>query len=315
MTWTPTGAGSYIKFSGAADAEKNNLIDSAKSGTPTFASGDVTVPVNTGAAITNIVRNTTAGTFGNVALTGIDAVDTAAIQGGDYLKGDAVNLNVTLGGAITLTGNFVFTIPYIRKSASYPGAGASEAIFDEDYVMLVGSTSSGTSLYLGNGTSFVVTALGITSLPLDVVSVLVARRVGTTVTFEIDGVVKGTSTAVGNDLSLPLISSTMFLQRQIANQPASGILGVCTLEDGAAGVTYKWDFDAVTDNGGGTGNVPQTGTGTLVDATVNNFVAATDIVTVPNNTFSYALSEGVGSTLGSTPSGKNITLVNNPTWS
>jgi len=285
MTWTPKGAGSYIKFTGAADLEKANLVDSAKSGTPTFASGDVTVPIDTGETITNLFRNTTAATFYDGDVTAIDAVDTAGIQGGDYLQGDDVNLACRFDEIIIAIGETV-EIDWIREPVK---------------TMLLDGTSSGNRMRFefeadGSeavmGSTFTYTVNGgapVANLPVDEVSSFVL-----------------TATATAG-------LTRMFETRTLAHR-GGGLVGNLVVTQAAGTTIYR--MDNVVDNGDGTGTVPNTGTNVgQGDMTIYNFVAATDVVTVPNNTFSYDLSEGSGSTLGSTPSGKDITLVNNPTWS
>jgi hypothetical protein len=301
MTWTPNGAGSYIKFYGAADAEKNNLIDSAKSGTPTFASGDVTVPVNTGAVITNVFRNTTAATFYGEGLDSIGAVDVAGIQGGDYLRGDAVDVSLVLPSTITLANDYIISFDWIRLD--HP------TLTYQDFM----GSSSGKLRQFNTGRLLVDdgTNRNFSTGPVadDQLHYIITRTSGV-LSAEANGV------SLGGDLSTTaslVIDNLMTSSGGAARMAASPIANII-INDVTAGVTYKWDFDNITDNGDGTGNSPQTGTSSQADATVQNFVAATDIVTVPNNTFSYDLSEGSGTTLGSTPSGKNITLVNNPTW-
>jgi hypothetical protein len=299
MTWIPTSAGSYIKFYGAVDAEKNNLIDSAKSGTPTFASGDVTVPVNTGAVITNIVRNTTAGTFGDVTLTGIDAVDPAGIQGGDYLEFDAVNSRLSIP-TITITGDFVYECDFISTS------GTSNL----DGVSLFASSSGNGSVGLWNnnssfsGTNSVGCIALVSGFPTIASSAYTRgqpshfklTRTGATIEVEIDGAVVGSTASYGsgaitfNSIGAYNYAGTNYFQ--------GGTVANVVLTWG--GYTYKYDLNNITDNGDGTGNAPQTGTATHGDATVINFVAATDIIDVANNTFSYTLSEGAGAKLSST---------------
>jgi hypothetical protein len=288
MTWTPNGAGSYIKFYGASDAEKNNLIDSAKSGTPTFASGDVTVPVNTGAVITNVFRNTTAATFYGAGLDSIGAVDTSGIQGGNYLQGDGTGVYTripTLAHAIGDT---------VEMNVRIDGtSGLNGQIVDGDNV--------GARLYV----------YGQTNISFN----------SAVVTLVLDGVAKGSPTGV---LNIGQVYNFVFTVTAACNSAFIGsrfnvadfFHGIMSYKHTSAstGLTTIYALDNVTDNGDGTANAPQTGTSAQADATVNSFVAATDITTVPNNTFSYDLSEGSGTTLGSTPSGKNITLVNNPTW-
>jgi hypothetical protein len=284
MTWTPTGAGSYIKFSGAADAEKNNLIDSAKSGTPTFASGDVTVPVNTGAVVTNLFRNTTAATFYDGDVTDVDVVDNAGIQGGDYLQGDATSLYCEFPTLAIATGE---TVAFDFKQ------------LNGDTLNLDGSSPRLVLYWSSVGrNSFAPSNITITT----------------------DGVNgKGQTATVGDvhNCLVTVTSSTYNLSRVHRNHASNysgGIVANLIITQAAGTTIYK--MDNVTDNGDGTGTVPNTGTNTSQgDMTIYNFVAATDIVTVPNNTFSYDLSEGAGTTLGSTPSGKNVSLVNSPTWS
>jgi hypothetical protein len=283
MTWTPTGAGSYIKFSNASDSEKANLLDSAKSGTPTFASGNVTVPVNTGAAITNMFRNTTAATFYGAGVDSIDAVDTAGIQGGDYLEFDAVNMYAEIPTINLVTGDTV-AVDYNR------GSGLKISLLDA-------TTDRLTVIFDSNGaiqypsSNFTYTVNGVTSgtVPANAVSHIV---VTTTSACKWQYVIKiGTTNAIWG----------------------GGMVGNYLVTQAAGTTIYR--MDNVTDNGDGTATIPNTGTNTSQgDMTIYNFVASTDIVIVPNNTFSYDLSEGSGTTLGSTPSGKNITLVNSPTW-
>lgn len=291
MTWTPTSAGSYIKFSGAADAEKNNLIDSAKSGTPTFASGDVTVPIDTGETITNLFRNTTAATFYGDSVTGIDVVDTGGLQGDSYLQGDGTNLNVEFP-AVTMARGDTMECDYIHDST-----GSNQYMWDA----LTNSNRFYTRVNLNTNAFSIGGSLWIDGVEYGVGNTGTATLV--------DGQayhIKEVATAVGS-------VGTLF-SRYGGVSESYGIMGNVIITQPAG--TIEYDLNNVTDNGDGTGTVLNTGTNTgHGSATVYNFVAATDIVAVPNNTFSYDLSEGTGTTLGSTPSGKDITLVNSPTWS
>jgi hypothetical protein len=290
MTWTPNGAGSYIKFYGASDAEKNNLIDSAKSGTPTFASGDVTVPVNTGAVITNVFRNTTAATFYGAGLDSIGAVDTSGLQGEDYLKGDGTALYsqipiVTLAVGDSIEMDIVFNPPPIAayfwdvvgSPRSYCYCDSIGRVFYPTGMQLQvdGSNASSGATVLVSGRSYTL---------------------------------KMTQTALSNNRI-----GVFYVFRSFAGNFNSSIFGNIKFTR-VGGDTIIYTMSTITDNGDGTGTEVNTGTETFGDMTISNFVAATDIVAVANNTFSYDLSEGSGTTLGSTPSGKNITLVNNPTW-